>query len=285
MKLKYWSLVMRPEHSPRALVELMQIGKAPSGTNPVLHHTPEAFNGIQMVTTVGWKQMQPKLSVPVSQRRRELFRPMDTTAIGDHHDLFAGVAKEGHHLMDIVAKRLCIKMWDDLIEDFRGAILDGTDDAEQYAAGDAAPRAIPQPRLAFEAFFAFDLALAQGTYREASALGFAPPAGTRQGKTPQDRFIFIEQNDLAPTSPILQGGQLERSPRQLSRGRSQPPGGTAVADVFFLRPRGRFRGSPARRSGGQGRWRVPDNSTGNGWSRAGAGLGRRDDRGGVPGHP
>ena len=70
--------------------------------------------------------------------------------------------------------------------------MDGTDDAEQHAAGDAAPRAIPQPRLAFEAFFAFDLALAQGTYREASALGFAPPACPRQGKPPDDGFIFIQ---------------------------------------------------------------------------------------------
>jgi len=203
VELKYWPLVLPHEHSACALVELMQIGKAPSGANPVLHHTPEAFNRIQVVTTVGWKQMQPKLFVPVSQRRRELFRPVDATAVGDHDDLFPGVAKEGHHLMDILAQPLRIKMGNDLIEDFRGPILDGTDDAEQHAAGDAAPRAIPQPRLAFEAFFAFDLALAQGTYREASALGFAPPACPGEGKTPHDRFIFIEQNDLAPTSPIL----------------------------------------------------------------------------------
>jgi hypothetical protein len=203
VKLKYRSLVLPHEHSACALVELMQIGKTPSGANPVLHHTPEAFNGIQVVTTVGWKQMQPKLFVPVSQRRRELFRPVDATAVGDHDDLFPGVAKEGHHLMDILAQPLRIKMGNDLIEDFRGPILDGTDDAEQHAAGDAAPRAIPQPRLAFEAFFAFDLALAQGTYREASALGFTPPACPGEGKTPHDRFIFIEQNDLAPTSPIL----------------------------------------------------------------------------------
>ena len=47
------SLVMRHEYAARALVELMQIGKAPSGANPVLHHPPEPFNGIQMMTTVG----------------------------------------------------------------------------------------------------------------------------------------------------------------------------------------------------------------------------------------
>jgi hypothetical protein len=233
VKRKYWSLVLPHEHSACALVELMQIGKTPSSANPVLHHPPEAFNGMQVVTTVGWQHMQPKLFVPVSQRRRELVRPMDTTAIGDHHALCAGVAQEGQHLMDIVAKRLCSTMWDDLLEDFRGAIVDGTDDAEQHAAGEAAPRAIPPPRVAFEAFFAFDWALAQGTYREASALGCAPPGCPGEGQTPHDRFLFLEHKDLAPPSPILQGGQLERSPRQLSRGRSQPPGGTAGAAVFF----------------------------------------------------
>jgi hypothetical protein len=203
VKLKYWSLVLRHEHSARALVELLQIGKAPSGTHSVLHHTPEAFNGIQVMTTVGWEQMQPKLFVPVSQCRRQLVRPVDATAVGDHDDLFPGVAKEGHHLMDILAQSLRIKMRHDFIEDFRGPILDGTDDAEQHPAGDAAPRAILHPRLAFEAFFAFDLAGAQGTYGEASALHFAPPACPGEGKTPHDRFIFIEQNDLAPTGPIL----------------------------------------------------------------------------------
>ena len=200
---KYWPLVLPHEHSACALVELMQIGKAPSGATPVLQHPPEAFNRIQVVTTVGWKQMQPELFVPVRQRRRELFRPVDATAVGDHDDLFPGVAKAGHHWMNILAQPLRIKMGNDLIEDFRGPILDGTDDAEQHAAGDAAPRAIPQPRLAFEAFFAFALARAQGPYREASALGCAPPTYPGEGKTPYDRFIFIEQNDLAPTRPIL----------------------------------------------------------------------------------
>jgi len=152
VKLKYWSLVLRHEHSARALGELLQIGKAPSGTNAVLHHTPEAFNGMQVMTTVGWEQMPPKLFVPVSQGRRQLVRPVDAPAVGDHDDLFPGVAKEGHHLMDIVAQSLRIKMRHDFREDFRGPIWDGTDDAEPHPAGDAAPRAILPPRLALAGF-------------------------------------------------------------------------------------------------------------------------------------
>ena len=83
---------------------------------------------------------------------------MNTTAVDDQDYLFPGVAKEGHQLMDILPKPLRIKLRDDLIKDFRGAILDGADDAEQYAARYATPTPIAPPRLAFERLFAFDLA-------------------------------------------------------------------------------------------------------------------------------
>ena len=62
------SLVMGHQHAARALIELMQIGKAPSGTDPVLHHPPEAFNGIEVVPTMGREQMQSKLAMVVLQR-------------------------------------------------------------------------------------------------------------------------------------------------------------------------------------------------------------------------
>jgi hypothetical protein len=235
VKLQYGSLVLRHEHSARALGELRQIGQASSGANPVLPHTPEACNGMQVVTTMGWEHIQPKLCVPVSPRRGELFRPVDATAVGDHDDLLPGVAQEGHPGLDIWAQPLRIKRGYDRVEDFRGPILDGPHDAAHPPAGDAAPRAIRPPRLAFEAFVACALALAQGTYREASALGLAPPACPWESKTPPARFLFGEHNALAPTGPIRSGGQCESSPRQRSRGRSKPPGGTARASVFFLR--------------------------------------------------
>src|SRR5215813_14736522 len=89
---------MLRQYSTRALIELRQIGKTPSGTDPVLHHAPEAFNGVEVVPTMRRQEMQPKLLVPVGQRRRELMRPMDATAVGHHDHLFAGMAKDGHHL-------------------------------------------------------------------------------------------------------------------------------------------------------------------------------------------
>ena len=233
---------MSHEDSTRALVELMQIGKTPSSTDPVLQHTPEAFNRIEVMPTVGWQEMQPKLLMPVGQCRCQFVCPMDATAIDDHHDLFPGAAKERHQLMDILTKPFRIKLGDDLVEDFRGAILDRANDTEQHPAGDTAPRAIADPRLAFEALVAFDLTLAQRPGGQASALRFAPPACPRQGEAPEDRFILIEQNDLTPTSPVLQGGKFKRRPRQLSGVGSEPSRGSAVTDVFFLTRRGHSRG-------------------------------------------
>ena len=170
----------------------------------------------------------------VVEGRVELVRPMDAAAIDDHHDLFAGLAEGRHHLMEILAQLLGIKMRDDFIEDFGGPLLDGAQHAEQHAAGDAAPGAILHPRLAFAGLLAFDLALAQGTDREASALGGAPPAGTGEGKAPQDRFVFIEQNDLATTSLVLQGGEFERAVSELSRGGVKATSGTIVAYRLFF---------------------------------------------------
>jgi hypothetical protein len=135
---------------------------------------------------------------------------VDATPVNDHDHLFPGMAKERHHLMNILAKPLGLKLGDDLIEDFRGTILHGADDAEQHATGDTAPGAILGPCLTFECLCAGDLAVAQGLGRQAKALGFAaPPTRPRQSKTPEDRFIFIEQNNLTPPGAVLQRSQVE----------------------------------------------------------------------------
>jgi hypothetical protein len=187
----------------------VEISKSPSSVDGLLHDAPETFNGVEVVPAVGGQQMQSKLSVPVLQCGSQLFGPMDATAINNHHDLFVVLAKDAHDLMNILAQGVGVKMRHDLIEDFRGAILDGAQDAEQHPARDPTPRAILRPRLALETFFTFDLALAQWACGQARALGFAPPARSGQGKTPEDRFVFIEQNDLATTSLVLEGCEVE----------------------------------------------------------------------------
>lgn len=83
--------------------------------------------------------------------------------------------------------------------------------------------------MAFEGFVAFDLALAQRAGEQTRALGAAPPASPGEGKAPQDRFIFVQQNNLAPTRAVLQGCKVNRAIREVSRGGRESPGGTAVA--------------------------------------------------------
>jgi hypothetical protein len=109
---------MRHEHAARALVELMQIRKTPSGADPVLHHPPEPFDGIEMVAAMSRQEMQPKLSMVVVEGCVELVRLMDPAPIDDHDGLFRGFAAGCHHLVDILAQLLGIKMGHDFIKDF-----------------------------------------------------------------------------------------------------------------------------------------------------------------------
>ena len=206
----------------------MKISKTSSGADSVLHHPPEAFDGVEVMPTMGREEMEAQLTVVVVECRVELVSLMDTAAIDDHHDLFAGFAEDRHHLMKILAQLLGIKVWHDFIEDFGRPVLDRPDDAEQHPAGDPAPGARASPHLAFEGFVAFDLTLAQGPGGEARALGAAPPARSGQGKAPQDGFILIQQNDVALARAILQGSEFDRAIGQVGWVRSEPPGGTAV---------------------------------------------------------
>ena len=120
--------------------------------------------------------MEAQLAVVVVEGRVELVRPMDAAAIDDHHHLFAGFAEDCHHLMEILTQLLGIKVRDNFIEDFGGAVLDRAKHTEQHAARDTAPGAIAHPCLAFETLLAFDLAVAEGTRGQTCALGCAPPA-------------------------------------------------------------------------------------------------------------
>ena len=94
------------------------------------------------------------------------------------------------------------------------------------------------PRLAFEGFVAFDLSLAQRACGEAHALGGAPPAGAGQGKAPENRFVFIEQNDLAPTCLVLEGGKFESAIGEVCGvGIEAPSGPIEAYFLFFKTPR------------------------------------------------
>src|SRR5215831_5779852 len=178
--------------------------------------------------------MEAKFAMVMLEGGIQLMGPMNPAAIDHHHDLFLGFPEGGHDLVQILAKLLRIKVRHDFVEDFGGPILHGANHAEQHAAGDPAPGAILHPRLAFAGLLTFDLTLAQGTYREASALGGAPPTRPRQGKAPEDRFVGIEQNDLAPARPVFEGREVDRAIREVCGIGIKTPGGAVVAYFFFF---------------------------------------------------
>jgi hypothetical protein len=53
VKLIDGSFLMRHKYLAGALVELLQIEKIPSGADRILHHAPEAFNGVEVMPTGG----------------------------------------------------------------------------------------------------------------------------------------------------------------------------------------------------------------------------------------
>src|SRR2546428_269612 len=186
------------------------------------------------MSAVGWQAMKAKLIMIMVEGRVELMRPVDPTAIDDHHHLFVGFPTGRHDLVQILTSLLGIKVGHDFREDFRGALLDGADDTQQHPGSDATPRAILQPRLAFQGLLTFDLTLTQGAGGEARALGCAPPACAGQGKAPEHRFIFIEQNDLTPACSILQGSECEGAIREVCGMGIKTPGGTIVTNGVSL---------------------------------------------------
>jgi hypothetical protein len=153
--------------------------------------------------------------VPVCAGGGELVRPMHPTVIDDHHDLLVSLATSSHHLLDVLAPCLGVKMGHDCVEDRGGALLDRAHDAAPHPADDTAPGALRQPRLAFAGLLAFAVALASWAYREAPAQRFAPPTCTGEDKAPHEGFLCIEPNDCTSTSPGCEGGEGERARREV----------------------------------------------------------------------
>ena len=65
-------------------------------------------------------------------------------------------------------------------------------------------------------------------------MGFPPPAGTGEGKAPQDGLSFVEQKDLTPARPGRQRGEVDRGLSKVSGGRLEPSGGTTGASGLFF---------------------------------------------------
>jgi hypothetical protein len=179
--------------------------------------------------------MKAKFAAVVVEGRVEFVRPMAPAPIDHHHHLFLGFPEGRHHLVDILAQLLRIKVRDDFIEDFGGTVLHRPNDTEQHPAGDPAPGARADPRVALARFVTFDLTLAQRACGQTRTLRCTPPARTGQGKAPQDGFIFIKQNDLALASLVLEGRQFDRRRGEGRRRGIKTTGGAVVTYPFFFK--------------------------------------------------
>src|SRR5439155_23301860 len=114
--------------------------------------------------------MEAQFAAIVVEGRVEYVRPMDPTPIDHHHDLFLSFPEGCHHLVKILAQLLRIKVRDDFLEDFGGAILHRANDTEQHATGDPAPEARAKRRLACEGFVTSELTMARSTWGETRML-------------------------------------------------------------------------------------------------------------------
>jgi hypothetical protein len=111
---------------------------------------------------------------------------------------------------------------------------------EQHAASDATPAAVLIPGLAFETLLGVDLALVQWAHGQAVALAAAPPAASRQGKTPQHRLILVEQDNLVLACPIFESLELKAAIGQVCGVGIEPTGRATVAQRVFLTLGARF---------------------------------------------
>src|SRR5262245_34274125 len=125
MERRAGPFLMRHEHLPRALVERRQVGQAPSGPAGVLPPPPEAFDGLEMVTTRGWEDVEPHLALIRVEGRGALVRPMPPAPLDTPHYLCASLAEGRHSLMTILPPLRGITVRHDFLEDLRRAILPG----------------------------------------------------------------------------------------------------------------------------------------------------------------
>jgi hypothetical protein len=97
------ALWMRPEPLADALRELRQLAQTSPGAAGLLPHPPEAFDGGEVMSAGGWQARAAPRAVVVVEGRVERVRPRDAAPLNHHPNVCAGVAADGHPLMEVLA--------------------------------------------------------------------------------------------------------------------------------------------------------------------------------------
>ena len=90
------------------------------------------------------------------------------------------------------------------------------------------------PSLSLAVLLWIDLMTRQRVKGQAIALIFVPPAGSWQGKAPNDGFIFVEQDEVALLCLLVKVGQLDAGLSQFMRIRVQSAGGSIRTQALFF---------------------------------------------------
>ncbi len=91
-----------------------------------------------------------------------------------------------------------------------------------------------RPALTLERFFPFDMAGAQRAGGPAIALRAARPPAMEEGKTPYDRLIRVEQDDLTALRSIFQSRKVDGAIGEVCRlGIEESRGATVAQRIFF----------------------------------------------------
>jgi hypothetical protein len=125
MKLRERFELMGHQHVPSALIEGSQRAKRAARPHGALQHTPEAFEGVQVMAAGGRQEVQASPPRPASEDRRDFVGTMHPTAGNGQDDCFAGGAAGGHEVGQILTESQRGKRRDQCIKNLRGAVLHG----------------------------------------------------------------------------------------------------------------------------------------------------------------
>ena len=123
-----------------------------------------------------------------------------------------------------------------LIDNVCCSVLEETNLVKFFPARNPSPVARASPSVTFKRFLSFDLAASQLLCVQTCSRSAAPPAQPMQSKAPQNRFVYIEQDDLTPACLVLECSKSDRGIRECSQVESQPTCGAIEAHrVSFYR--------------------------------------------------
>ena len=196
-------------------------GGSKGNENAILHETSSVVQRVQ----------NPEPLLIMAESRPQRFGSVHATAIYHHDDGWrrGDFVKGLHEWTNELAKFIRVEMGHDFPEHLVGAGLHGADHGEEHLGGEASPAAMLSPELSLQSLLLGDLALGEDARGQALPDGDSPPAGARERKALQNRFIFIQQGGVALLGVLLEADEVQMRLGHCSRVRIEAAGQPVVA--------------------------------------------------------